>query len=70
MANPLMGMIGNSMPTNNRMAMLQKFQQFRSQFPTNANPQQILNSLVSTGRFTNEQVEQAKQMVNQIKNTK
>jgi hypothetical protein len=55
-----MGNMGNA------MQMFQKFQQFRNQFPKNANPNEILNSLVNSGRFTNEQVEQAKQMAQQM----
>jgi hypothetical protein len=70
MGNPLLSMTGGGTPTagnnNNMIAMLQKFQQFRNSFPKNANPTEILNSLVSSGRFTTEQVEQAKQIVQQM----
>jgi hypothetical protein len=64
--NPLMNMGGNMGNMGNAMQMLQRFQQFRNSFPKNADPNEILNSLVSSGRFTNEQVEQAKQMVQQL----
>lgn len=75
MGNPLINMTGGNLPNigntkNNPFAMMQKFQQFRNSFPKNANPNEILTNLVSSGLFTNEQVEQAKQMVKQMGLTK
>lgn len=65
--NPLANIGGNNMGNlGNVMQMMQKFQQFRNSFPKNANPNEILNSLVNSGKFTNDQVNQAKEIVKQI----
>lgn len=69
MANPLINMMGGGMPNmggNNPMVMMQKFQEFRRMFPQNANPQQILNSLVQSGKVTQAQIDQATQMAKQM----
>jgi hypothetical protein len=69
MANPLMNMMGGMMGNaggNNPMAIMQKFQEFRKQFPANANPQQILNQMVQSGRVTQGQIDQAVQMAKQM----
>jgi hypothetical protein len=69
MANPLFNMMGGMMGGtggNNPMAMMQKFQEFRKQFPANANPQQILNQMVQSGRVNQGQIDQAVQMAKQM----
>lgn len=69
MANPLMGMMGGGMTNmggNNPMAMMQKFQEFRRQFPANADPQQILNQMMQSGRINQSQIDQAAQMARQM----
>jgi hypothetical protein len=48
------------------MAMMQKFQAFRRQFPANADPQQILNQMVQSGRVSQAQISQAEQMARQM----
>jgi hypothetical protein len=62
--NPLANMGGAGMG-NNPMAIMQRFQEFRRQFPQNANPNEILNNLLSSGKVTQAQVEQATQMARQ-----
>jgi hypothetical protein len=57
MGNPLI----NMMQTGNGNIM-QQFQRFRNQFPANANPNDILNNMIASGKVTTGQVEQARQM--------
>jgi hypothetical protein len=66
MGNPLIGMMGNAFcggnqvnSGNNPLALMQQFQNFRKQFPANANPQQILNQMVQSGRTNQAQINQA-----------
>lgn len=46
--------------------MLQKFQQFKKMLGTQ-DPQQLLNELMASGKFTQAQLDQAKQMAEQFK---
>ena len=46
--------------------MLQQFQQFKKMLGTQ-DPQQLLNELMSSGKFTQAQLDQAKQMAEQFK---
>lgn len=46
--------------------MLQQFQQFKKMLGTQ-DPQQLLNELMASGKFTQAQLEQAKQMAEQFK---
>jgi hypothetical protein len=69
MANPLLNMMGGMMGNtggNNPMAIMQKFQEFRKQFPANANPQQVLDQMVKSGRVNQGQIDQAVQMAKQM----
>lgn len=50
---------------NNPMQMLSWFPQFMQQF-SGQDPSQIVNNLVKSGRITNEQVEQARKMTEQM----
>ena len=50
---------------NNPMQMLSWFPQFMQQF-SGQDPSQIVNNLVKSGRITNEQVEQARKMAEQM----
>lgn len=46
--------------------MLQQFQQFKKMLGTQ-DPQQLLNELMASGKFTQSQLDQAKQMAEQFK---
>lgn len=46
--------------------MLQQFQQFKKMLGTQ-DPQQLLNELMACGKFTQAQLDQAKQMAEQFK---
>lgn len=46
--------------------MLQQFQQFKKMLGTQ-DPQQLLNELMASGKFTQTQLDQAKQMAEQFK---
>lgn len=46
--------------------MFQQFQQFKKMM-TGKDPQKVLNELVSSGKYTQQQVEQAKRMAEQFK---
>lgn len=46
--------------------MLQQFQQFKKMLGTQ-DPQQLLNKLMASGKFTQAQLDQAKQMAEQFK---
>ena len=50
---------------NNPMQMLSWLPQFMQQF-SGQDPSQIVNDLVKSGRITNEQVEQARKMAEQM----
>lgn len=64
MSNPMLQMLNNvtkSAPaTNNPMAMLQQFNQFK-QLMRGRDPQQMINELIRQGKMTPEQLEQLKQ---------
>lgn len=59
--NPLL----QNRPGGNRN-MLQQFQQFKKMLGTQ-DPQQLLNNLMASGKFTQAQLDQAKQMAEQFK---
>lgn len=59
--NPLL----QNRPGGNRN-MLQQFQQFKKMLGTQ-DPQQLLNELMASGKFTQAQLDQAKQMAEQFK---
>lgn len=46
--------------------MLQQFQQFKKMLGTQ-DPQQLLNELMASGKFTQAQLDQAKQMAERFK---
>lgn len=46
--------------------MLKQFQQFKKMLGTQ-DPQQLLNELMASGKFTQDQLDQAKQMAEQFK---
>lgn len=61
--NPL---LQNRPGGNGNMNMLQQFQQFKKMLGTQ-DPQQLLNELMASGKFTQAQLDQAKQMAEQFK---
>lgn len=71
MANPLIGMMGGApmgggMPQiNNPMQMFQQFQKFRQEM-RNTNARDKMQELVKSGKCTQEQVDQAMQMAQQM----
>ena len=72
MANPLMGMMGGGTPMggrmpqiNNPMQMFQQFQKFRQEM-RNTNARDKMQELVKSGKCTQEQVDQAMQMAQQM----
>lgn len=72
MANPLIGMIGGGVPMgggmpqiNNPMQMFQQFQKFRQEM-RNTNARDKMQELVKSGKCTQEQVDQAMQMAQQM----
>lgn len=72
MANPLMGMMGGGAPMgggmpqiNNPMQMFQQFQKFRQEM-RNTNARDKMQELVKSGKCTQEQVDQAMQMAQQM----
>lgn len=65
--NPLLNMMSGGMNMgNNPMTIMQKFNQFRAQFPQNADPQQILNNMLQSGQINQSQIQQAKEMARQM----
>lgn len=61
--NPLYQRMMQNAPQNN---VVQRFQQFRSQF--RGNPQQQVQELLNSGRITQQQYDAAVQAANQIRN--
>lgn len=59
--NPLL----QNRPGGNRN-MMQQFQQFKKMLGTQ-DPQQLLNELIASGKFTQAQLDQAKRMAEQFK---
>ena len=62
--NPLYQRMMQNAPQNNNV--VQRFQQFRSQF--RGNPQQQVQELLNSGRITQQQYDAAVQAANQIRN--
>ena len=52
---------------NNQMNMMQQFLQFKKML-SGKNPQDMLNQLMSSGRYTQDQLNWAKQQAEQFKN--
>lgn len=71
MANPLIGMKGNTptgggMPQiNNPMQMFQQFRKFLNEMQ-NVNPNEKMQEFVKSGKCTQEQADQAMQMAQQM----
>jgi len=65
MSNPLFNLIGNTMPQNEMTQMIQQFQQFKQNL--NGNPKQIVMNMLSDGKITQAQLNQAQQIAQQYK---
>lgn len=61
MSNPLYGMMGNQMQSN---GFLQRLQQFKQAFT--GDPKQRVQDMLSSGRISQQQYNQAVQMAQQI----
>jgi hypothetical protein len=59
--NPLFNQLGGNAPMN---PMLQQLMQFRKSF--NGNPQQMVQSLMNSGRISQDQVNQYAQQANEL----
>lgn len=59
----------NGNPMNNTMNMLQRFNQFKQQFQ-NQDPQKMVQQLLDSGKMSQEQFKQFKEMANSILGTK
>lgn len=62
MANPIFNMMNGG---NNRPNMMNQFKQFMGQMK-GRNPDEILNSLVSSGKVSQDQLNQAQSMAQQM----
>ena len=66
MANPLLNMLNtaNNSGLNNMSNMIQQFMQFKNSFT--GNPQEQVQSLLNSGKMTQDQFNQLSQMAKQI----
>lgn len=62
--NSLFNMLGNSMPNNQMMQIINQFQQFKNNF--NGDPQMQVQQMLNSGKITQEQYNNAVQMANQL----
>lgn len=67
MANPLINLLGASSKgvSSGNKSIVQQFIEFKNSFK--GDPQKKLNELISSGKVTQEQVDQATQLANLIK---
>ena len=68
MGNPLFNQLQGGAPVQPQMPQMNNFMQRLQQFGSmlNGNPQQIVQSLIQSGRMSQEQFQQYSQMANQI----
>lgn len=64
MSNKLYNDIAGGMPQNNMMNLLNQYRQFRANF--RGDPKAEVEKLVSSGRISQQQINQAMQMAQQI----
>lgn len=62
--NPLYNDLVGGMPQNNMMSLLNQYRQFRANF--RGDPKAEVEKLVSSGRISQQQINQAMQMAQQI----
>lgn len=65
MSNPLFNILGNAMPQNQMTQMIQQFQQFKQTL--NGNPKEIVMNMLTDGKITQAQLNEAQMMANQFK---
>ena len=67
MKNPILAQLNQSIPVqqNNPMQMLQQFGEFKRQMH-GKDPQKIVNSLLQSGKMSQQQFEQLKQQANAL----
>lgn len=58
--NNLFNSLGGNMPNNNPFQMLNQFMQFKNSFK--GNPQEEVQKLINSGKFTQKQIDQAQDM--------
>lgn len=70
MANPIFDMMyggsQQSQPVNNYANVLQRASQLAQNLPYNFNPQMIAQQMVANGQVTQQQLQQAMQIANQL----
>lgn len=64
MSNPLFALFNQGMQGNNPMEMINRFMQFKNNFK--GNPQEEVQKIINSGKFTQEQINQAQNMARQF----
>lgn len=64
MNNPIFNALAGNTPLGNMQNFMQQFQQFKRTF--SGDPQQTINEMLKNGQINQSQLEQAKQMAQQI----
>lgn len=64
MNNPIFNALAGNTPLGNMQNFMQQFQQFKKTF--SGDPQQTINEMLKNGQINQSQLEQAKQMAQQI----
>lgn len=65
MSNPLFNLLGGGKNNNGPGNMLQQFQQFKKQMQ-GVNPQEEVQKLLQSGKISQEQLDKAQQMAQQM----
>lgn len=66
MSSPLFNSLGgNTIPNNQMTQIINQFNQFKSTL--NENPKDIVMNMLQSGKITQQQLNQAQQMANQLK---
>lgn len=65
MSNPLFNQLGGNIPNNNMFQMIQQFQKFKQTL--NGNPKEIVMNMLTDGKITQAQLNQAQMMASQLK---
>lgn len=64
MSNPIFSALGSMSMFGNMQNFMNQFNQFRSTFQ--GDPQQTINQMLQNGKITQDQVNQAKQMADEL----
>lgn len=65
MSNPLFSMLGGHTPQNGMSQMIKQFQAFKKTIT--GNPQDLVMQMLNSGKITQQQLNQAQAMANQLK---